>query len=625
MLGLSCFTQVVISSMNNDQIENQLAVFDSLLDELGSLTEDAKASPQRFMERSIQVCETLLNPEWVAYTSGNSSNPFILACSEGKQEQVRVEVLGPEVPESVIRVQIVTPDGEWGTIWVKPNGLSNSSAAREVVRGIAEMGASFISKYESANKQTSSEINQFALSAHRDLDLDGTGARLANDMRVLLGCERVSLFALQAASVRLLSVSSVSKVEERTELSRRLKQMADWSARNQEAIFSDQLGLPAAIAHVVARHVESTDLPFLVCLPIQNPSTNRLAGCLIAEATAQLDRVRFSQGLRKAMPHVGLALTNAKTLNDIPFHGVLQRLGSTTQWMRLSKMMVGLLILGACSLASVWFQTDFEIRVVGELRPVIEQEVYAPVDGQVERIFVEHEQRVGAEQVLVQLRSIELENQKEQLVTELLQLRQLKEAKEIAFNQIANSQADPVAGAKIASEIADLKFQFQLIEEDIRYVDQQLGLLRIVSPISGAVTTWKVGQRLLNKPVSKGEPIVEIADMDGPWEIRFQVPERKIGYMLNQQERTGEPAQIEVFLDSEPDNKVWVEVESIAKSTSRSEDGEAVTLVTCRAPETLIDRRQGASISGNVDCGRTSYLDSWTREMVDSVKRRFVW
>ena len=52
------------------------------------------------------------------------------------------------------------------------------------------------------------------------------------------------------------------------------------------------------------------------------------------------------------------------------------------------------------------------------------------------------------------------------------------------------------------------------------------------SPLTGAVVTWNVRQLLEARPVQKGQALMQVADLTGPWVLEIEVPDDRIGHVL---------------------------------------------------------------------------------------------
>ena len=246
-------------------------------------------------------------------------------------------------------------------------------------------------------------------------------------------------------------------------------------------------------------------------------------------------------------------------------------------------------------------------------------------DGVVETVFVDHGDQVTVNQPLIQIRSADLDLEIEKAFSDIQKIDQLKDSKRIALNQVSGANADPNVAAQIASEISDLDFQKASLVEKEKFLRAEREKLSIVCPIDGQVITWQVKQNLANKPVRWGDPMLKVAFLNGDWNLVFRVPERRIGYLLDAAKASDQPVELEFFLESNPGKKYRVPIVEIAQSASQDAELGAVTLVKCNVPDELKAKRQGATVAGDVYCGKRSFWFVWTREMSDAIKRRFVW
>lgn len=636
--------------MNSPESKNQLAVFDSLLDSLAHQAQDLTVTPRQFFDKTIQVVEAVLSPQWVAILANANQVGWLKVAGDCPAEVIG-ELLENRDP-AVISTEIenrATEIANWG--WLLISLSSNASTIeQEVAQGLSEIVSQFVtrrSRTDGVSSSWSEHLFRFTVNAHRSLEPDQLGIHLTNDARLLMGCERVSLFSLNRRKPQLLAISSVAQVEKRSELVSNMKAIA-WQGKQKNEIFSaEQVSREDSgdtrLKRLLTKHIESTGLPFVVGIPILSVESmgtkatpkRKLIGFMLVESTEEVDRFQFSRGLSHVVPHAAVALANAQTHSSIPFRKSLGALGWLLKWANLSKTMIAFGLVGAAIIAANVIQTEFKIRVQGELRPVVERNVFAPLDATVDAVHVNHGDEVKENQVLAQLRSAELEIEIEKTKKQLENLTQLKDAKEITLNQVSNLNADPSLAAQLASEVTDIEFQIESAKKTQKYLAEKQARLRIVCPINGIVTTWQAKENLVNKPVRWGDPILNVADLEGEWEVLFEVPEKRIGYILDRQkalensenpsEVDGTKVSLEMFLESSPGNKYTISIDEIDRSATRDEKVGAVTRMTCPAPSGLVSKRQGATVAADVYCGQRSLWFVWTRELRDSLKRRFVW
>ena len=61
---------------------------------------------------------------------------------------------------------------------------------------------------------------------------------------------------------------------------------------------------------------------------------------------------------------------------------------------------------------------------------------------------------------------------------------------------------------------------------------QQLAELEVHSPLAGVVITWDAERQLAGRPVKRGDSLLTVADLSGPWELLLDVPDGRAGPIL---------------------------------------------------------------------------------------------
>ena len=54
--------------------------------------------------------------------------------------------------------------------------------------------------------------------------------------------------------------------------------------------------------------------------------------------------------------------------------------------------------------------------------------------------------------------------------------------------------------------------------------------------------TWNVQQLLEDRPVGRGQILLTIGDLSGPWEVKLHIPDRQTGHVLAAQQAHPERA-----------------------------------------------------------------------------------
>ena len=175
--------------------------------------------------------------------------------------------------------------------------------------------------------------------------------------------------------------------------------------------------------------------------------------------------------------------------------------------------------------------------------------------------------------------------------------------------------------------------------------------------------TWNTQQRLAGRPLRRGESLLTIADIDGPWQAELRVSSRQAGRLLAlvtaaPPEDSGPaidsppspppspavlpsrallavkaqalatasatpsgPLPVAIRLTTDPGN--WREG-NLANWSSRlqtDEAGDAFLLVTVDLElERPQDRVPGATAIASIPCGRGSLAHAWFYELTDAVR-----
>jgi multidrug resistance efflux pump len=101
----------------------------------------------------------------------------------------------------------------------------------------------------------------------------------------------------------------------------------------------------------------------------------------------------------------------------------------------LPKTLAILGLIGAGLLAMVIVPIDFDLEGNGKLKPSIEKNVFAHVDGEVQAVKVKHSQKVNEGDILVELKNRELDGQITNIEGELLTARKKNENASYNLNQ----------------------------------------------------------------------------------------------------------------------------------------------------------------------------------------------
>ncbi len=641
-----------MTASNNPQ--NLVQAIDSLIDELDRLAVNPQTSSRNFFSRLKDTLDAVIQTESSAvFLFGPDGTP-ILGSEHGSRHRIedwfpRWSVARAELESSekgfiqqtranhvALGFSLAHNEALLGILVASLDAAQCNQATLSLMHALADVTSRFLDlqTHRSIAGETDflSQVNEFSLGCLSSLDEREIGKIVVNDARMLLRCERVQYFRVSGNHLKLAAVSSVAVFEKRTELLRCASLLAQLVCRSNQPLLSSQPSSNKNIQSVADTYREMSGMPFFAAFPLQAKFRHRqpvsVSGVMLIEYAQLPDSFEFVRAAKVVVPQAGLAVYNARCVSSIPFYKSMMFLSNG---LRLGSLVKGLLMIGlplALVLMTFLISTDFKIRLGGTLRPATEQLVFSPHDAFVEKVLVEHGDLVSSGDLLVHLRSPALDLELEETAKEIVKLSEFKSAKTIALNQVSNRNADdPSLLAKLASEIADLEFQIADLQDKQSFVQRRINELSIHAPITGRVVTWNVQKMLTEKPVRWGDPLLKIADENSQWELQLKASEKKIGYVLAAQTGLELPndVRVEYFFQSNPDLKFETTIRETADSTEMDPEFGPSVVVLCDVDPQQQLKRHGAKVVADVYCGERSIAYVWTYELVDAIRRQFVW
>ncbi len=617
--------------------ENSSAVFDALLNDLAKAAANPAGASAKFFAQVGKVVASIIDPQCFAIVAAGPRNSLVAIHSgPGAVQEIGNWVDAAEVGD-VGSVGDLKPRNDkvhirplelanrtWGWMITVSREASFSPVHQEILAAIAEATTDFLVAKQMAHQTAlRNQFQQFSINVHSSLIPAEVAQHIANDARLLMNCERVSVYGGLRKRPKLLAVSAVAAIESRSALMSRQNRFVAAATKLDQPVGSDQPPADERLRLLMQSYQDQSGFPFSFGIPLE--TGNGKAGYLLAESTDALNRVEFAQGLALAIPSASLALANSLRYQSIPFHDLLAGFGGAAGRFKLNRAWMALAVLILATVALAFVKTDFKVRIQGELRPLQERVVFAPRDGIVSKVMMRHGDQVQQGQLLLQLNSPEIELAMTRNAGESEKLNKLLDAKNIALNQASSDpDASPAIIGQLTSEVSDIEYQIGSLADEKQYLLEQQDELRVNSPITGNVITWKVEELLMNKPVRWGDALLNVANEAGDWQLHFLVPERRIGYILAAQ-AAGIGGELEFFFESNPQIRFASRISEIGKSTERDSDLGPVAVLFCPAPAGDYIRRHGARVIADVNCGRKSIGFVWTHELIDSLRRRFVW
>lgn len=461
------------------------------------------------------------------------------------------------------------------------------------------------------------KLEEFAERVHGTLDLKSVAYELANAGRQFIDCDRVSVLVRKGRKYRLTAVSSVDSINRRSNIARRLEQLAARAAVAHEPVWygiGDAENLAPQVVESLQLYADEAHPRSLGLLPLSLPAEDdtgkraQAIGVLVVEDfNTVLDMSSRDRAVSVGRSS-GAALANAIRYESLPTLPWLRRRNAAIGQPAVRPLTVLAALAGILLTGSLFFiPIDFNVRAEGVLQPERQQFVFAPFDGQVASISVKHGDTVEKNAELLRLRSPEIDLESQRLQGEVNTTQQRITAIDSSLLQMdVSNEPDENRYTQLAAEKEELSQVLSSQEQQLELLREQRNRLLVRSPMAGEVLTWDLEQLLSDRPVQRGQSLMSVADLGGPWVAELDVPDDKIGYVLDA--RAAEKAVPVLFqLATERGVDHRAQLRRIASRTEATDGNGSVVRVTLDVDEQSIQGlRPGATIVADINCGRRS-------------------
>jgi multidrug efflux pump subunit AcrA (membrane-fusion protein) len=270
----------------------------------------------------------------------------------------------------------------------------------------------------------------------------------------------------------------------------------------------------------------------------------------------------------------------------------------------------------------------YRVTADGRLMPAVQHEVFAPENGDVQEIKVRGGEQVNVGDPLIILRNQELQ-------ADIVSTRSAaaeKEKQTVALGQ----QADEAYSAGKAEEAlrhrgeqTRARIEAEGLRDKLKVLESRAERLIIRSPAKGTVATFQVEQLLRDRPVQRGERLVEIMDESRDWRLELDVPEHRMGHLLRAMKASADQTlPLEYVPATAVETTLYgkVRASSIATRANQSQEEGAIVEVYADINEDDVPgRRIGAEVTAKIDCGKRSLFYVLFGDVVEFVQRHVWW
>lgn len=533
-----------------------------------------------------------------------------------------------------------------------------AEALAEEIRMFALRRALFEARQAGARH---SRLEPLLVQLHEHLSLAAATQHLVNEARIVLDCDRVAVSLAARRRQRLAAISGSEQPHRQSAVVERLEPLCSAVAAMGEPLWlggqpsggSAVEELPPELSTLWDAYREVSPCQALAIVPLRLPKSLGLApdGSLAAAAaesqaaaldsnssgstvfaTLVCERIERSFDsavadlLRQLEPHAAAALANARVMSRVPlgrFWLRWDRSSGRSVWRR------GAVVVAACALmvaALLLIPAELEVRASGELRSVARREVFAPADGVVEELRVDHGQLVAANALLLVVHAPELDQewQEARSVVDSLQ-RQLASVQSQRLQARAGDAASRQRSAALAAEEEQLQTQRKSQAERLAMLERRRESLRVRSPIAGRIVSWGLRDRLSGRPLRQGDALLTVAGDGGPFELELQVPERVAGRVLASAAGPAGGQQVAWTLASRPEATRRGTVCELARRFDYDDWGGAFLRVRVTLEDSsgngAAPREIGEMVAAKIACGRVSLAEAWFFELIDTARR----
>lgn len=475
-----------------------------------------------------------------------------------------------------------------------------------------------------------SNLAQLVQGLGRAANLTQLAFHLANDLAIVSKADRVSF---HNARGKIKAISGVSEVSHKTGVVRQLKSLASKTLSSKEAIewSNGEINFEGKrMPRGLPKTIESIGTPIGYTFPCI--SEGKCYGALVFEFfSEEFHSVEQRRMMRELVDFSSPVIARATQLLSIPgigfqnffFNGLLGSRVRSFLW----------LIASAIALGLAWYflflvPNPFEIHGEGILQPVRRQHVYAKTDGEIKDLLVIENSAVMDGQPLIHIDSRSLEKDIIQVEGEIAEVQQ--QLKNLTLTEVDGDVDDPLQEeAKRASEIERLKIRLQGHLDRLAVLEEKQQYLKVTSPIDGKVVTTDLRRRLLDRPISRGDLLMTIAQTDGEWEVELAIADNRIEFIEKaMRSKHPKPLQVELRLMSNASESYLGQLESLDyRSQEDSVDGMSRVKATISMNEEDIESslRIGTRVLGKVRCGQRNNFYLLTYELNNRIREYFFW
>ena len=504
------------------------------------------------------------------------------------------------------------------------------------------------------------QVERFSRAVHESLDPVATAFVLANEARRIIGCDRVSVLVRRRRKLRLEAVSGQESVERRASAVQAIESLVRVVATAGDPLWHPDPAreLPPQIEEELEHYIDESHAAALAIIPLEKPRPTTVikpggvdaVAVAKAEASPQttpepiaalvaewFSSSSFDEGKRARVDlvaeHGKVAISNALTHTSLPLFGLIDFLGKSrvlTTARNLPRTVLAVLSALAALLALIFIPAELRLEGKGTLEPVHRRDVFAGIDGVVEKLeaHLEHGANVKQGQLLATLRNTDLEV----ALTDVLGRKASSEEQLVATRRalLEDKKISADEKTRLSGRAAQLQREIESLEQQRKLYDTKKQDLEVRSPIDGVIVTWQVRDRLMLRPVEKGQSLMSIADKTGPWELEVHMPDDRLGHINRAAlaaKQAGRELTVDYILATDPGTRHYGNVKEIHEQAEvRGEAGNTVLVRVTIDPERHEKEElgAGATVTARIACGKRPLGYVWFHDVLSFIQSQIL-
>ncbi|MFM8726897.1 MAG: biotin/lipoyl-binding protein, partial [Planctomycetaceae bacterium] len=219
---------------------------------------------------------------------------------------------------------------------------------------------------------------------------------------------------------------------------------------------------------------------------------------------------------------------------------------------------------------------QLKIPAAGILEPVQRQRLYAPESGIVTELPVTDGQAVQPGDILVRLRSDDLELQQAELLGALAE----SQARLSALETAAARGSATLNALSVESEQAELHARILSLEQQRTVLLRRIDSLVLRATTAGTVIGRDLQQRFIGRPLQRGQLLLDVVPAETSWHLQLEIAETDLRHVLRAFQNTPEtPVSVSYFTETQPEQEHTTQLATIASAAELNSRGEWKTRV----------------------------------------------